>query len=169
VQQTGCPKCGLLIRDDLGSQNCPACGQSRQVPATRPNFALVLGLPFLGFVTGFWAAFVSMGMGGDGSGWLSPVKVCWVAILAGPLSGIAWSLRRKPLGVGLMLSLLAVSLVSNFVLLHLTLKEGVGYAFKLFRLDPLFMLSWTAAWCGWQALVYASLLKTASDFVRKSK
>jgi len=131
------------------------------------NTSIALALTVLGIVSGLWAAFCSMGMGGDGSGWLSPVKVCWVGIFAGPAAGIAWGLRGRIAGVVLAFLLLAVLLVADFILMQLTRAEGVGYAFKLARLDPGFMLLWSMAWFGWQLLVLWTVVDAAKKWFRK--
>src|ERR1700730_9563624 len=153
VDRIVCPHCGQICTGHPGFSMWPRCIDNGKLARPPINMFLLFWFTVIGLVSGVWAAFESLGMGGDGSGWLSPVKVCWIAVFASPAAAIAWSLRHRRIGVLMMLCLLFVLLTADWVLAYLTVKEGVGYALKLFRLDPIGMLAWTIAWYGWQVVV----------------
>lgn len=97
---------------------------------------------------------------------MSTEKVCWVAIFAAPLAGIAWGLRRRLAGMALALQLFAVALGTDLILIWLTKAEGTGYALQTVWVSPGFMLSWAVAWFGWQGLVTWILVAAAQNRFR---
>jgi hypothetical protein len=80
-----------------------------------------------GLLVGLFANIAALLLGGGGHGWCSPISVSWAALIAGPLSGVAWKLR-SPL---FALALLALMVVADGMLVTETLKEGTYYFLKV--------------------------------------
>jgi hypothetical protein len=162
-----CTTCEVLIRDGQEYSKCPVCGRQYASTVRQDSVVVAWALVAIGLLSGVWATLVSLGMGGDGSGWLSPVKVCWVAMVAGPAAGIAWGLRRRASGFVLLALLLLIMLSADVTLIHLTLNEGLDGARHVWRVAPGATLLWLIAWCEWQLVVSVALLGRIRDFINR--
>jgi hypothetical protein len=100
----------------------------------------------------------SIRLAGAGHGWVSPTRICWIAILTGPLSCVAWVYRSKPLGVTLALALFVVMLVAGILLPTMTEREGMEYFYRIWPRYSQEVLVWGAMWSVWQVVTIATLL-----------
>ena len=102
-----------------------------------------------------------MMLGGLGHGWASAFAVSCGAVVASPLSVVAWHLRRRPTGRRLAWVLLAAAVVANIALVVATRHEGFGYFQKAWSSLPLAVLAWAVLWSAWQVLVLLALFRRA--------
>ena len=83
-----------------------------------------------------WAAvFTAFALAGAGHGWLSPIQVCWIGLLTGPLILVGWHHRRKWWGQALAMLLIAVLVAADYEVVKRTMKDTTNFE-KVWRLGP---------------------------------
>ncbi len=93
-----------------------------------------------------WAAvFSAFALAGAGHGWLSPIQVCWIGLLTGPLILVGWHHRRKWWGQALAMLLIAVLVAADYEVVKRTMKDTTNLE-KVWRLGPEAVITWLVAW-----------------------
>jgi hypothetical protein len=85
------------------------------------------------------------------------IAISCVAIVASPLSCVAWSLRHTRSGKGLALVLMAVAFVADGNLLAGVYPSGV--LVQAWSSNPSGFVGWLTLWTIWQALSARSLVR----------
>jgi len=106
-----------------------------------------------GTIWGLFTAVGSLFLAGGGHGWVSALPFGILAIVAAPLTAVAWA-RRKTNGRELAKIAVVISVVANALLLVATLGEGTQYFFRALPMA----LAWIVVWCSWQVVAVVVLL-----------
>jgi hypothetical protein len=108
----------------------------------------------VGLLVGLFTNIAAIALAGAGHGWCSPISVSWIALIMGPLAGVAWRLR-SPL---FALALLAVMAAADCILVMETFKEGTYYFLKSWQSMPEAVVTWAGMWLYGQVLIAAALI-----------
>src|SRR3954471_5057748 len=84
----------------------------------------------------FACLFLAFMLTGAGHGWTSAVPVSEAGLIAAPVSGVAWAMRRRAVGKGIALLLVIGSIIANGILLALTKSEGTDYFDRVWSSIP---------------------------------
>ncbi len=90
--------------------------------------------------------------GAGGHGWVSPLKVAWLALIGAPLATLAW-VRGKTVLAAIAL---AIGLGADLYLMWATVHEGVHYLNKV--LWPAML--WLGLWSSWQIFAVIALSRS---------
>ena len=130
----------------------------RVEPATRRNRAAVVCL-FVALVLGGLACALFASLLFDrGRGLPLAVYVSGGAVVASPLSCVAWALRRTPVGRWLGLLLLAGGFAADVILVSALWNAGTDFLRLTWNSDPRLVMGWVTLWTIWQALAAAALV-----------
>jgi hypothetical protein len=91
------------------------------------------------------------------------VGVSCAAVIASPLSCVAWALRRRRAGRRLVLFLLAGGLAADVVLACALWNAGTDFLGLAWNYNPRLVIGWTTLWILWQALAAAALVPGEAD------
>lgn len=137
--------------------------------AQRPSKLVGIVLGSIGLMTGLAAHVLATGMLGGGHGWLSAVRISWIAIVAGPLAALTWVTRYRIHGMVIGGALSAVMLGAHVVLLVMTEEEGFHNFFHVWSVAWPYMLWWCLAWGYWQILLVSALCAAITHQWRERK
>lgn len=108
----------------------------------------------IGLLVGLFANFAAVALAGAGHGWCSPLSVSWIAVITGPLAGVAWARGNRLLALTLLVFLLA----ADCLLVTMTFREGTRYFLKSWNHGDVTVVVWAGAWLYGQVFAVAALI-----------
>lgn len=111
-----------------------------------------VGWALVGVVWGVLVLLAVFFPGAGGHGWVSPLKVAWLALIGVPLATLAW-VRERRLFAAIALT---IGLAADLFLVWATVREGVHYFNKVFGPSVL----WIGVWSSWQILAVIALFRS---------
>lgn len=103
----------------------------------------------IGLLYGFVVTFFAMVLTAGGHGWYG-ASPSIVAILFGPMHGIAWALKGRPIGLTIAILLLTSMIITDIVILHVIDTEGTLYLEEVWESLPGILFAWGVMWVFWQ-------------------
>ena len=107
---------------------------------------------------GLACGFAALWLGGFGHGWSAASSVAWVAMLASPLSAVAWAMRRRGAGKVLGLLLVETAAVADVCLAVAAESEGIDPFVREWSSERGAMIAWAALWAMWQVVAFVAVL-----------
>jgi hypothetical protein len=126
--------------------------------ATRPRSvcnAFTIVLVALTAQATFAAPMLAFLLAGAGHGWCTPIQVCWIALVTGPLGIVAWIFHRKWWGQVVAVGDLAVMLRADYLLREGTKAESEYFA-NVWDRGAQVVVTWFAVWLFLHAAVIAT-------------
>jgi hypothetical protein len=102
--------------------------------------------------------YFGVAFGGGGHGWLAPLGGALTSFVTGPVTGLAWALRRTMTGWWIALCLMIFEVLVDVCLVRVTLPDENEVFKKAWEMGPVWVLAWSVLFLSHHLVALAIVL-----------